>query len=100
MISGMATPSTVAHTGCHWPAGRTRATAASGTNTSSNTTVSEPVARMPIASQVCSIETPGAANGTDAWTTCAPSAPSWRKLVTTTSPAGAPLAGDLRAVTR
>ena len=34
------------------------ATAASGTNTSSSTTVSEPVARIPSVSHVCSMLTP------------------------------------------
>ena len=40
MMSGSAVPSTVLHTGCHTSAGRTSDTAASGTNTSSSTTVS------------------------------------------------------------
>ena len=101
MISGIATPSTTLQTGCHTPAGRTSDTDASGTNTSSSTTVCEPVPRMPIVSQVSSIVTPSAVNGTEQWITCGPSgASSQRALVTTMLPEGAPLAGDLRAVTR
>ena len=65
-------------------------TAASGTNTSSSTTVCEPVARMPIVSHVSSMLTPSAANGTAKWITCGPSgASSQRALVTRMSPAGA-----------
>ena len=63
MISGSAAPMTVFHTGCHWSAGRVSATAASGTNTSSSTTVCEPVARSPSVSQVSSMLTPSAVSG-------------------------------------
>ena len=63
MIRGSAAPITMFHTGCHWSAGRVRDTAASGTNTSSRTTVCEPVARIPSVSQVGSMPTPSAANG-------------------------------------
>ena len=101
MMRGIATPSTTAQIGCHTPAGRTSETAASGTNTSSSTTVCEPVPRMPIVSHVSSMLTPSAVNGTEQWITCGPSgASSQRALVTTMFPDGAPLAGDLRAVTR
>ncbi len=55
---------------------------------------------MPIVFQVRSIDTPGAPIGTEAWTTCGPSGPSKRKLVTAMSAAGAALTGVLRAVTR
>ena len=96
MISGMAAPITVLKTGCHSLPGRIRLTASSGMATSSSTTVCEPVARIPSVSHVSSMLTPSVANGTAAWMTCGPSgASSQRMLVTTMSPAGAPLAGCL-----
>ena len=99
MISGIAAPITVFQTGCHWSAGRVSATAASGTNTSSSTTVCEPVARSPSVSHVSSMLTPSALNGTEQWITCGPSgASSQRMLVTSTSPTSQPLAGPLRAL--
>ena len=76
-------------------------TASSGTNTSSSTTVWEPVARIPMVSQVSSMWTPGAAMATTAWTTWGPpGASSQRALVTSRSPAGQPEAGALRPENR
>src|SRR3954451_12932482 len=101
MIIGMATLSTVSQIGCQTPAGRTRLTDASGTKTSSKTTVSEPVPRNPIVSHVRSTLTPSAENGTEQWITWGPSgAPGQANVVEATLPVGAPLAGDLRALTR
>ena len=75
--------------------------AASGTNTSSSTTVCEPVARSPSVSHVRSMVTPSACIGIEQWSTCGPSgASSQRMLVTSTSPTSQPLAGPLRALTR
>ena len=69
MMSGSAAVTTVFHTGCHTSAGRINATAASGTNTSSSTTVCEPVARIPSVSHVSSMLTPSALKGTLQWMT-------------------------------
>ena len=55
MMSGSAAPSTMFQTGCHCSAERASETAASGTNTSSSTTVCEPVARSPSVSHVRSM---------------------------------------------
>src|SRR5688572_28389726 len=101
MIVGIATPRTVSHTGCQTPAGRMRLTAASGTNTSSNTIVSEPVPRRPIVSHVGATLTPSLLKGIEQWMTWGPSGPSGHAmLVAAMPPTGAPLAGDLRPDTR
>ena len=54
-MRGIAAPITTFQTGCHWSAGRISDTAASGTKTSSSTTVCEPVARRPSVSHVRSM---------------------------------------------
>ena len=61
----------------------------------------DPVARSPSVSQVNSMLTPSAVNGTAQWSTCGPSgASSQRMLVTSTLPTSQPLAFALRAETR
>ena len=101
MISGIAEPITAFHIPGQGPRGRIRETAASGTNTSSNTMVWDPLARMPVEFQVSSMETPSASKGTAQWMTWGPSGPSTHgTLVMAMSPAGAPLDGALRAEIR
>ena len=59
--------------GCHFPFGRRRETATSGTKTPSSMMSWEPVARMAMVRQVSSTRTPSAFMGTGKCSTVGPS---------------------------